>query len=217
MDDFCLLLFCLRAFGFSHEEFVGNVNNLVCSVLVEEDDIVDVRTVLHVFVLLHARADEAFLAVDVEFLIGFDNLGGSNRIEILYLGQAWMILAIFLLDEAEPVAGHLHHVGEFLVDLLDFVFDAGYVFLGLILVELQDACHLDVHEAQDVVLCHLTHHLRVPRCQSFVNPFAGRVHRLGILKLLVLVDAFLDEDLFQCGEVQSLQEFTLANESLLLQ
>ena len=215
VDDFGLPLLRLRTLRLAHEEFVGDAHHLVRAVLVEEDDVVDVGAVLHELVLLQARADEALLAVDVEFLIGLHHLGGGDGVEVLYLGQARMVLAVLLLDEAEPVGGHLHHVGQFLVYLGYLVLDAGDILLGLILVELQDAGHLYLHQAQDVVLRHLANHLWVPRGQSFVNPLAGRVHRLGVLELLVFVDALLDEYLFQGGEVQGLQQFALADESLL--
>ena len=128
-----------------------------------------------------------------------------------------MVLAVFLLYEAEPVAGYLHHIGQFLVYLLHLVLDAGDVLLGLILVELQDAGHLDFHQSEDIVLRHLAHHLGVPGSQTLVNPFAGSIHRLGILELLILIDALFDEDLFQCGKMKGLHQFAPADESFLLQ
>ena len=128
-----------------------------------------------------------------------------------------MVLAVFVKDKLEPLACYLHHVGKLLVYLCQFLTDACHKFLGLILVELQDACHLYLHQAQDVVLGHLTHHLRIPRCQALVNPFACLVHGLGILKLLVLIDAFLYEYLFQRSEMQLFQQFALADKSFLTQ
>ena len=67
----------------------------------------------------------------------------------------------------------------------------------LVLVELQDAGHLDFHQAEDVILRHFTHELRIVRSEPFVDVFAGSIHVFGLFELLVLVDALFDEYLFQ--------------------
>ena len=215
VDQLGLLLLGFRSLGLAHEELVGDVYHLIRAVLVEEDNVVDVRTVAYELVLLQRGADEALLAVYVQLLVGFDHLGCRDGVEVLYLGQARMVLAVFLLDEAEPVAGHLHHVVQLAVDLLYLLLDAGDELVGLVLVELQDAGHLDFHQAQDVFLRYLAYHLGVPWGESFVDPQTGLVHRLGILELSVLVDALLDEDTLQRGEVQALHQLALADETLL--
>ena len=87
--------------------------------------------------------------------------------------------------------------------LLDVGLHAGYLLLGLVGVELQDAGHLDFHQAEDVVLCHLTDELRIVGRQAQVDVLAGGVHVLGLFEFLVLIDAFFDEYLFERGEVQA--------------
>ena len=57
------------------------VYNLIRTVAIEDDDIVDRRTVLHELVLLEAHAHEAIFAVDVELLGSFDYLGGLDVVE----------------------------------------------------------------------------------------------------------------------------------------
>ena len=128
-----------------------------------------------------------------------------------------MVLAVFLTYVVEPVAGDVHHVGQLAVYLLYLGPDGGNVLLRLVLVELEDARHTNLHQAQDVLLRHLAHHLRIPGRQTLVDPLAGFVHRLGLLKLTVLVDALLDEDLLQGSEMQLLRKLSLANETLLLE
>ena len=49
----------------AHEELVRHTHHLVTSVLVEQDDIVDVRAIRHELVFLQTGADESFLAVDI--------------------------------------------------------------------------------------------------------------------------------------------------------
>ena len=84
-----------------------------------------------------------------------------------------------------------------LVYLLHLGADACHQFVGLVLVELQDACHLDLHQLEDIVLRHLAYEGGVVGCQSLVDVLAGGIHRGRLLELLVLIDALFDEDLLQ--------------------
>ena len=122
-----------------------------------------------------------------------------------------MVLAVLVLEELEPVGRHLHQVGQVAVYLLYLGLDAGHQFVGLVLVELEDALHLDFQQPEDVVLGDLAHHLGIERRQSLVDMFADGVDVRRLLELLVLVDALLDEYLLQRGEVQLLQQFALAD------
>ena len=54
----------------AHEEFLGYAYNLVFSVFVEDDDIVEIRAVAYKLVFLQSGADKAVVAVDVELLVG---------------------------------------------------------------------------------------------------------------------------------------------------
>ena len=217
MDDFSLLLLLVAAFRLTNEELLCNVNYLIGTVAVEDDNIVNIRAVRDKLILLQRGTDEAILSVDVELLVGFHNLSCSNGVEVAYLCQTWMVLAILLLDEAEPVASNLHHVFQLMVYLLYLFLDGSNVLLGLVLVELQDAGHLDVHQLQDVVLSHLTHHLRIVWCQSLINPFASSIHRLCLLELFVLIDSFFYENLLKSGKVQALHQLTTTDEPFLSQ
>ena len=122
-----------------------------------------------------------------------------------------MFCSILLLQEAEPLGCHLHQVGKVTLNLLQFCFQTGYEFISLVLVELQDASHLDLHQLQDVVSGHLTHKLLIERLQTGIHILNRHIHVLGILKFLRLIDAFLNEDFLQRTEMQLFQEFTLAN------
>lgn len=72
------------------EDLVLYLDDLVLAVTVEDDDVVDVGAVLHQFRLLQSRADEAGLAVDVEFLVALRHLGRDDRVEALDLRPARM-------------------------------------------------------------------------------------------------------------------------------
>ena len=120
----------------SDEQFVGYAYHLHAPIAIENDDVVDVGAVAHELILLQSGTDEALLSVDVELLCGLDNLCGLDGVEVSNLGQARMILAILLLDICKPLDGDVGHVRQVVVDFLDFLLDACYQFVGLVLVEL---------------------------------------------------------------------------------
>ena len=217
MDDLALALLGFRALRLAHEDLLADADDLVGAVLVEDDDIVEVGAVADELVLLQRCADETVLAVDVELLVGFHHLRGLDAVEAANLGEARVVLAVFVLNEAEPVGRHLDHVGQVAVDLSHLLLHAGDSLVGFVLVELGDALHLDFKQAQDVVLRHLTHELRVEGCQSLVDVFAQFIGTVGVLEGLALVDAFLDEDAFQGGEMQRFHQLAATDEQLLAQ
>ena len=215
MDDFNLLLVFFATLCLADKEFVCNANNLVGAVSVEDDNIVDIRAVRDKLILLKRSANEAFFPVDIKLLVSLYHFCSRNCVEVTNLCQTGMLLAILLFDEAEPITGHLNHILQFAVNLPYLTLDGSDVLRSLVLVELQDASHLDIHQFQDVVLRHLTNHLRIVWCQALINPFTSGIHRFCTLKFLVLVDTLFNEDLFEVGEVKALHEFTTTNETLL--
>ena len=88
-------------------------------------------------------------------------------------------------------------MGEFVVDVLDALVETRNVFLGLVAVVLDDAFHRYLKQAQQVVLGNLAVELGLEGRQSLVDVLEGALLVLGVLKFLVLVDALLDENLFQ--------------------
>ena len=181
----------------AHEELFGHTHHLELTITIEDDDIVDVRAVAHKLVLLQSCADEALVAVDVEFLVGLGHLAGLDGVEVANLGESLMVLAILVLEELEPRCRHLGEVGQVAVYLVDLGLDASHQLVGLLLVELQDALHLDFQESQDVVFGHLAHQLRIVRCQSVVDMLADGIDGRCLFEFLILIDALLDEDFLQ--------------------
>ena len=115
----------------------------------------------------------------------------------------------------EPVGRHLYEVCQVAVYLLNLCLQTGHQLFGLVLVEFQDALHLDFQQFEDVVLGHFTDKRGVVGRQSLVDMLADLVHVGGLFEFLVLIDAFLDEDLLQRLEVQLFQELTFADFELL--
>ena len=213
VDDFHLLLaLVFGAFRIAYEHLVLHTRHLVRSVAVEDDDIVDGRAVFHELVLFERRAHKSVFAVDVKFLRGLDHFGGLDIVEAAQFGVARMFGGIFVVNQAEPVGRHLHHVLQVLVDARHLVLHARNHFVSLLLVELQDAPHFYFHEAQDVIARHLAVEILLERFEARIDVCHGGIHVACLFKLAVLVDALLDEDAFERGEVQALHEFAPAYE-----
>ena len=63
---------------------------------------------------------------------------------------------IFVANEAEPVRGDFDHVLQVAVNACHLFFHVGDKLVGFVFIELKDASHLNLHETQYVVACHLT-------------------------------------------------------------
>ena len=186
----------------SDKDLVGHTDNLVLSVTVEENDIIDIRAVAYILVFLHTCSDETILTVDIQFLISLCHLGSLDRIEVAYLRKTRMLCSVFVFQVLEPLHGYLYHVRQLLVNILDLRFQASNELVGLVFIEFQDALHLDLHQSEDILFGYLTDHLRVVRGESLIHIFTGSIHIGSILEGLAFIDPFFDEDLFQRTEVQ---------------
>ena len=186
----------------AYENLVSHAHHLIFSVLEEHDDVVNVGAVAHELVLLQSCADESLLPVDVEFLVRLHHFRRLDGVEAAYLRASGMVLAVLFLYELEPPYGDVGHVGEVVVYRLYLLFRPEYEFVSLVLVELQYALHLYLHEPQYVVAGHLAHQLFLEQLQPVVHVSHGGVHVGRVLEPLVLVYAFLYEYAFERGEEQ---------------
>ena len=96
---------------------------------------------------------------------------------------------------------------QVIVYLFQLRFQACDELICLVLVELQDTCHLDFHQAENIFFGHFAYELRVVRRQTFVDVLASRIHGISLFELLVFIDTFLDKDFFQRSKVQGFQCF----------
>ena len=120
-----------------------------------------------------------------------------------------MILAVLVFKELEPVGCHLCKVSQVAVNLINLSLQTCHQFVGLVLIELQDALHLYLQQLQYVVLCHLANHLRIVRGESLVDMLTNSINVRCLFEFLVFIDTLLDEDALQTLEVQLLQQFAL--------
>ena len=121
---------------FANENLVGHADNLVFPVTIEYDDVVDIRTVAHKFILFQTRTNESFLAIDVEFLIGFNHFGSFDGIKVLDFGHPWVRLSIFIFDKLEPVDGDTYHLCKVAIDLVDLRLHLSNEFVSFVFTEL---------------------------------------------------------------------------------
>ena len=70
-------------------------------------------------------------------------------------------------------------------------------FFRFVRVELEDTSHLYLHQFEDILLSYFAYESWIIRRQTFVDMCASSIHILGLLKFLVFINAFFDEDLFQ--------------------
>ena len=194
----------------AHEELVGHLDDLVFAVAVEDDDVVYLGAVAHKLVFLESGAHEAVAAVDVELLGGLDYLGGFDGVKVAYLSVAWMVGAIFLDDILIPVDGHVGHVGQVVLYLLELFLDTRQQFVGLVLAVFQDALHLDFEQTQQVVACDAAHQLLLEWSKLLVEELHHGVLVGSLLKAGLLVHAFLDEDALERDEEQLLEQLVAA-------
>ena len=194
----------------ANEYLVGHLDNLILTILIEDDDIVDIGAIAYIFVLLERSADESLLTVDIEFLVGLNDGSCLDGVEVAYLGATGMLMSILVAQELKPIRCHLHHVCQVAVNLLYLSLDAGREFVGLVLIKLQYALHLDFKEFEDVVLGHLAHKLGVIGSESLVDMLAHCIHVGSLFKLAVFINAFLDKYLFERSKMILFEQFGLA-------
>ena len=67
-----------------------------------------------------------------------------------------MVASVLLFQVCEPLDSDANHLAKVLVNLSNLCLNLLNQFVSLILIELQNALHLDFQKADDVVTCHLT-------------------------------------------------------------
>ena len=115
------------------------------------------------------QADEAFLAVDAELLVGGDDLRGADLLDLVVGGAALAALAVFFLQGLEPLDRVVDQVGEVVFHALDVLFDLLDLLVGLEAVVGGDALDADLGQARDVLLGHLAAQLLDKRLQTLAN------------------------------------------------
>ena len=183
----------------SDEQFVGHFGYLIPTVLMEDDQVVDIRAIEEILVFLQTRADESFCAVDIEFLVVLHDSLDVDGSEVTYLRAARIRLAVFLLQHLEPRDGVVREMVEVLHASLDLLLQVFHQFVRFLGVELGDAEHLDLEQFLDILRAHLADELRLERREGFVNELNQLLFIRRVLIAFLLIDAVLDEYLLEGG------------------
>ena len=119
----------------AHKNLVGHTQHLVFPIFVEDDDVVDVRTVANKLILLESRSHKSLVAIDVEFLVRFNHFGRFDGLEVAYFSASRMVVSIFVDQELEPFHGDIRHVRQVVLDAFQFLFDARHQLVGFVFAE----------------------------------------------------------------------------------
>ena len=127
----------------AHEVLVGDLHDLEAAVGLEHDEVVVLGDVEEVFFLLHACAEEAFLAVYIEFLVREGHMHGAHLAEFRDFRLAVATFAVLLEDILEVVYGVVGEVFLVVVHFLDLLVEFFEEFVGLLAVKTADTAHRD--------------------------------------------------------------------------
>lgn len=185
---------------FADEEFGDDFGDGDVAFGGEVDDVVE-RGALEegLAFAFQAVAGEAVLGVEIECLIGHDDLGGGDAVEGGDFGAAFLAGAVGFFEALEMGDGVAGELLELAFDFGDVFFERGDVFVGFEGVELGDAFDADLGEAGDVVVGDFAFEDLEVGFEAF--PDGGDDGLPGGALFDVAVDAFFDEDFFEGGEV----------------
>ena len=210
---------------FAHEGLVINLGHLHFSVFQKNDDVVDVGAFGNELVFFEPHAYEAFFAIHVELRIISHHGGRLDVVELRDLGFALAALAVFFQNILEVRHGIVGEVFEVVFGLSQCLFQLRNFFVRFEGVVFRDAADANFGKARDVFLGDVAHqfealipalfgHRRGPNelLQPRVDDFEHGFPALGLFDLAV--DAILDEDLFERGEVPFLFQLGLLDAQL---
>ena len=216
----------------ANEYLVGYLGDFKLTILIEDDDVIEVGAVAYEFIFLQPCTNESFLTVDVEFLVSLYHLSHLNGIEVSDFCFARMVLSILALEIFKPVDGNIGHVSQVILNLSKFSLNLHQQFVCLILIIFKDSLHLDFQEFENVLAGNfpmegiLYHTLTVYfGSKEFVLEWLefridegnNFILTLTLLKLSLLVDTFFDENPFERREEELLLQFTLSDHQFLAQ
>ena len=125
----------------SHEQLLRHAHDLVFTILMEDDDIVNIGAIEQVFVFLETRSHETFLAVDIKFLVVLHHRLDVDGAEVTHLRTTRIGLAVFLLQHLEPGYRIVRQMVEILDAGFDLLLQVLHQLVRFLGVELGDSDH----------------------------------------------------------------------------
>lgn len=187
-----------------------NLLDDVATVGVEDNDVVEVGAIGHVIAFLEAEAHKTILTVDIEFLVALGHLGSLDIIERADLGEAVFADTILFLDAAKMGNGEIDDMVDIVLRLAHILLEGNEFILSSLAIELEDTRHLDFEQVEDIVAGHAAHQLDVIGLEigleAGIDMSNCGIDVLGLLKLLILINTLLDENLLEGEGVPLLSE-----------
>ena len=151
------------------EQLFRHTHDLVFAVAVENDDIVDIRTIEQELVFLQACAHKTVSVVDVQLLVGLNNGFNIDIGKVANLGLARIAAAVLLLEHLKPCNRIFGQMVEVVYGCLDLFLQILHQFVSLLGIELGDADHADIKQTFDIFGAHFANQFRLERLQSTVH------------------------------------------------
>ena len=151
------------------EQLLRDLNNLIFTVLMEDDDIVDIRAIEEEFIFLESGTDESFRAVDIEFLIILHHCLDIDGAEVTHLGATRIRLAVFALEHLKPRDSIVRQMVEILNTSFDFLLEVLHQFVSFLGVELGDTNHSDLEKFLDILGADFANELRFERREGLIH------------------------------------------------
>ena len=189
----------------SNEEFRLQLDHGIFAILMEDDDVVHIRAIAHIFVgllvLLALQAltctDEAFFPIDIQLFVVGSHGHGRDIVEVANLGLAFAPFTIFLLDVQEIVNGIVYNMVEVILGLFHLLFNVGQLFVGLLDVELGDLTDGFFAEFLHIFSRNLSFQQLAVLVETALDACELIVPSLIVLVFQLFIYAFLEENLLQ--------------------
>ena len=178
----------------AYEQLIGYLNNLIFTILIEDNDIIDIRAVEEVFVFLKTRTNKTICAIDIEFLVGLHYRLHVDSCKIAHLRAAGVFIAILLFQMFKPFDGIVSQMRKIVFRLLNFLLEVTHQLVGFLGIELRNANHANLKEFFDILFAHFSYECSFIGLQRIIHKRNQFLLVGGLLIPFFLINAFLNKD-----------------------
>ena len=178
----------------AYEQFIGYLNNLIFTILIEDNDIIDIRAVEEVFVFLKTRTNKTICTIDIEFLVGLHYRLHVDGCKIAHLRAAGVFIAILLFQMFKPFDGIVSQMRKIVFRLLNFLLEVTHQLVGFLGIELRNANHANLKEFFDILFAHFSYEFSFIGLQRIIHKRNQFLLVGGLLIPFFLINAFLNKD-----------------------
>ncbi len=154
---------------FANECFLNNTGNRKSSILAENNNIVNIRTIADKFIFFQTEASKSFDTVNIKFLSGGGNSGSFDTFKIPQLRFTFAALGIFFSYSFIKSNNVIRQVFEIMLYLHQFFVEVAGMFVSLISIEFRNTLNADFSQTENIFLSNDTIKLRFIRFKTFIN------------------------------------------------